>query len=430
MATAEMSAPVPAAALVKHPLPQRVLHWFNAACFLFLWLTGIGLVTTTGYRVAPDAYVALMNGIFGSNQVMLQVHVGVGITWLLVMGLGLLLDPYGLALRFVRDLKPTTNDLRWFKVKPKAELLDPRVELPPQGAYNAGQKAFGVTVLLGSAVIAASGVLMVSGTGGGAFARWMVLIHLLAVGGVMAFFFVHFTMAALIREERPALASMFRGSVDEEYAEHHHVEWYSTHRAGGGEPLNEAERFGLPRAMGRLVLEVGRWLTSRPRRPEWSPYAAGIGIGLTVLAGFVILGHGPGASGLLSRLGAYGLAAIAPDHVAANDYWGPVLNRGLADFWLLWAMIGTTIGGFVSALLGGRIEPGIDRGALISPRTRLILALVGGALVGFATRFTRGCTSHQALSGGALLSVGSWIFMLSVFAGGFAAAFFFRRVWR
>ena len=35
-----------------------------------------------------------------------------------------------------------------------------------------------------------------------------------------------------------------------------------------------------------------------------------------------------------------------------------------------------------------------------------------------------------ALLGGALLSLGSWVFMLSVFAGGFAAAFFLRRVWR
>ena len=59
-----------------------------------------------------------------------------------------------------------------------------------------------------------------------------------------------------------------------------------------------------------------------------------------------------------------------------------------------------------------------------------MLAVAGGGLVGFATRFTRGCTSHQALSNGALLSAGAWVFMLSVFAGGFAAAFVLRRFWR
>lgn len=416
-------------ALVKHPLPQRMLHWFNAACFLFLWLTGIGLITETGYRVAPQAYVDFMNGLFGGNTALLHSHIGVGFIWVLVMGVGILIDPYGLALRFLKDLVPTKNDLLWFKTKPIAELTG-KDNLPPQGAYNAGQKAFGATVLFGGSAIAITGVLMVVGTGGGELARWMVLLHLLAVGAVMAFFFVHFAMAALIREERPALKSMVTGTVEEHYAEHHHAEWYEANAPAGGEPLRYTERFGLPKAIGRLVLRLWQWVTSRSPREEWSPYAAGIGLGLTVVAAFALMGHGLGASGLFSRLGAFGLAAVAPNHVAANAYWGPVLEQGLAHFWLLWSMIGVVIGGFVSAALGGRIQAGIDRGALISPQTRIILALLGGALVGFATRFTRGCTSHQALSGGALLSTGSWIFMLSVFAGGFAAAFFLRRIWR
>ncbi len=60
----------------------------------------------------------------------------------------------------------------------------------------------------------------------------------------------------------------------------------------------------------------------------------------------------------------------------------------------------------------------------------LVLALAGGVLMGMAARMTRGCTSGQALSGGALLSVGSWAFMFSVFAGGYALAYFMRREWR
>ena len=46
-----------------------------------------------------------------------------------------------------------------------------------------------------------------------------------------------------------------------------------------------------------------------------------------------------------------------------------------------------------------------------------------------AARMALGCTSGQALSGGAMLSVGSWIYMFSVFAGGYAAAWFVRRQW-
>jgi hypothetical protein len=51
-------------------------------------------------------------------------------------------------------------------------------------------------------------------------------------------------------------------------------------------------------------------------------------------------------------------------------------------------------------------------------------------LVGYASRLASGCTSGQALSGGALLLTGSLIFMMCVFAGGYAAAYFFRRQWQ
>jgi hypothetical protein len=60
---------------------------------------------------------------------------------------------------------------------------------------------------------------------------------------------------------------------------------------------------------------------------------------------------------------------------------------------------------------------------------RLGFAFGGGLLMGLAARAARGCTSGQALSGGAAMSVGAWIFMLSVFAGGYGMAWFVRRQW-
>ena len=47
-----------------------------------------------------------------------------------------------------------------------------------------------------------------------------------------------------------------------------------------------------------------------------------------------------------------------------------------------------------------------------------------------AARLARGCTSGQALTGGALMSAGSWAFMMCVFGGGYALAYFVRREWR
>ena len=49
--------------------------------------------------------------------------------------------------------------------------------------------------------------------------------------------------------------------------------------------------------------------------------------------------------------------------------------------------------------------------------------------MGFAAKMARGCTSGQALTGGALLSVGSWIFMIAIFIGAYAFAYFMKRQW-
>ena len=57
-------------------------------------------------------------------------------------------------------------------------------------------------------------------------------------------------------------------------------------------------------------------------------------------------------------------------------------------------------------------------------------ALGGGIVMGFAAALARGCTSGQALSGGAVLSAGSWLFMFSVFGGGYLLAWFVRKNWR
>ncbi len=49
--------------------------------------------------------------------------------------------------------------------------------------------------------------------------------------------------------------------------------------------------------------------------------------------------------------------------------------------------------------------------------------------MGIGAKLARGCTSGQALTGGALLSAGGWAFMMMVFAGGYGAAWLMRRQW-
>ena len=87
------------------------------------------------------------------------------------------------------------------------------------------------------------------------------------------------------------------------------------------------------------------------------------------------------------------------------------------------------LGGLVGAFSAGRMKRQVIRGPRVSVQRRLMFALVGGMLMGAAARMARGCTSGQALSGGAVLSAGSWVFMFAVFGGGYALAYFLRKAW-
>jgi uncharacterized membrane protein YedE/YeeE len=71
----------------------------------------------------------------------------------------------------------------------------------------------------------------------------------------------------------------------------------------------------------------------------------------------------------------------------------------------------------------------VERGPRISSPSRLWLALAGGLIVGFAARLARGCTSGQGLTGTAMLFTGSLAFLVCMFIGAYAAAFFVRREW-
>jgi uncharacterized membrane protein YedE/YeeE len=162
----------------------------------------------------------------------------------------------------------------------------------------------------------------------------------------------------------------------------------------------------------------------------WNPYMAGVLLGLTLLATFLVTGGGLGASALPKRLIALGALSVSPEWTAANPALGGYVEAGnpLRN-WLVIEVIGVLLGGFIGALSAGRFKATVEKGPRISTRGRLRYALAGGVIMGFAAGLARGCTSGQALSGGALLATGSWVFMLMVFAGGYATAWFVRRQW-
>lgn len=162
------------------------------------------------------------------------------------------------------------------------------------------------------------------------------------------------------------------------------------------------------------------------------PYIAGVGLGLVLLAALTVAGHGLGASGAFATTASGVVAAVAPGYALANPYFGRYLAGAGGPWrnWLLLEIAGVLIGGFLSAALAGRLRREVERGARSSIGPRIAVAFAGGGVMGTGAVLARGCTSGQALTGGALLSVGSWGFMFAAFATAYACAPLLKRSWQ
>ncbi len=437
--TAEQAEVMAQRQLKKHHVAIILLHWFNATVWLLELATGAGLIASSYFRFAPDWYLEILTSIFGSRANMLRFHISLGVTWIVVFAVyGIFGFRTYLEMEVLqREIALDRDDWRWLRIRLLRMLKRTAEALAPQGIYNAGQKLFAVMIYCMIPVIMATGVIMAFHLFGMAAVRWSIVVHFLAVGVVVSGLIVHVYMGAVFPEEKPAFFSMITGMVNELYAYRHHFKWWKEVKMQERE-WERAFETGQPPAPAAPAAEPPLAVQPPARaasifrsRDYWPPYVAGAGLGLTLLATFIVMGQGLGASGGFTRYLVAVIASFAPGYAAAHPYWSNYYQPGqspLLDF-LVFELIGAAIGGFVSGWLSGRLRVSVDKGPRISNRTRYALALGGGILTGIGARLARGCTSGLALSGGAVLSAGAFAFMMAVFAAGFAGAYLMRRYW-
>lgn len=163
-----------------------------------------------------------------------------------------------------------------------------------------------------------------------------------------------------------------------------------------------------------------------------NPYLAGLLLGLLLLFTFYISGRGLGASGAFKSFTITAVENIAPEHASNSKFYkeysqehsgSPLMN------WLVFEIIGVVIGAFLSGLISGRLKFQLEKGPKVNSRIRIAGALIGGILWGVGSQLGRGCTSGAALSGLAVMSTGGIITMISIFAGAYLFAYFFRKFW-
>jgi hypothetical protein len=177
----------------------------------------------------------------------------------------------------------------------------------------------------------------------------------------------------------------------------------------------------------RELSTARRPLVTWLRDKAWSPYAAGVLLGLVVAFSEVMCGRPLAPSGAFDKLAAYLGGWLFP----SSQYYGQIMRPGIT--WQVWLVAGVLLGSFASSRLSREARlrwlPDTQWEARFGGdrKLRLLIAFFGAVLVQFGAGIAGGCTSGLAISGGAVLAPAAFLFMAGMFAGGIPAAWLWYR---
>lgn len=167
------------------------------------------------------------------------------------------------------------------------------------------------------------------------------------------------------------------------------------------------------------------------RDKAWSPYVAGILIGLLQIPAFLLIETALGTSSSYVTMAAH-LAALADPSISNMQYLAKHMY-GAKNLWQVAMVIGIALGAFISMRASGahrqRISPvwkkavGID-----SLASRAPMAFAGGFIMVLGARIADGCTTGHGISGIAQLAMASTVAVAAMFAGAIVTALLMKRV--
>ena len=157
----------------------------------------------------------------------------------------------------------------------------------------------------------------------------------------------------------------------------------------------------------------------------WSSYAVGIGIGILSWLSFLISGKPLATSTSFAQTGGMIENFITGGKAEQRPYYKKIKLR-INWQWML--VVGVVLGSFLSAIISGDFQVGVWVPSLWastfgnSAGLRVFVALIGGIILGFGSRFAGGCTSGHGISGTLQLAVSSWVSAIFFFIGGIITA--------
>ena len=165
------------------------------------------------------------------------------------------------------------------------------------------------------------------------------------------------------------------------------------------------------------------------RRDEWSPYAAGVLLGIVGIVAVWLGNHTLGASGAFENLAGLAGKGVAPT-LFGNTYFNYVMPAGIT--WGVILLVGLFFGGMLGAATSGTLKWGKHDAAnsdtqwkrVFGPQTwkRWGIAFAGAVVLEYAAGIAGGCTSGLAISGGMLLAPAAFLFIAGMFASGIVTA--------
>lgn len=211
----------------KHHVAIVLLHWFNACVWLIELAAGSALVIAPAFAFMPRWYLSIMQDLFGTRANLLRTHIAVGLAWIVVFAAYAIFGwrDYLHTEVLRKEIGLDADDFRWLRVKTLRLLGKSSEDLPPQGAYNAGQKLYALLVYTMIPLVMITGLIMTFHLGTWAV-QWSMVAHFVAAGMVVSGLMIHVYMGAVFPEERPAFYSMITGMVTELYAYRHHYKWW------------------------------------------------------------------------------------------------------------------------------------------------------------------------------------------------------------
>ena len=166
----------------------------------------------------------------------------------------------------------------------------------------------------------------------------------------------------------------------------------------------------------------------------WSPYVAGVLLGLVGIAAVWISNSLLGGSGAFENLAGIIGKSIAPV-LFDNMYFNFIMPAEITTSVIL--VVGIFFGGMIGAATSGTLLWGKKGSAnsdeqwkrIFGPQTwkRWVLAFIGAIILEYAAGIAGGCTSGLAISGGMLLAPAAFLFIAGMFASGIVTAMIIYR---